>query len=145
MLKESGFNLIELMIVIAIMATMAAIAIPSYSRYLNKSRTLSAVVLTTPLRAELTEYGMLHNGNFNGVNKAVLGIENEDLTNGSKDVTAIDLQSQGTQVNIGVTLADNLGILNWQGQYENGNMQWECTYAKGSPVARYAPQGCQAE
>ena len=47
--KELGFNLIELMIVIAIMATLAAIASPSYSHYLNKGRAISAVVLTASL------------------------------------------------------------------------------------------------
>jgi prepilin-type N-terminal cleavage/methylation domain-containing protein len=144
--KQAGFNLVELMIVIAIMATLAAIAIPSYSHYINKSRAISAVVLTEPVRTEVTEYGILHNGDFAGVDNASLNLPSISLVNGSKDVTDITIAAQGSNnVNITATLADSLGALTWAGQYQNGNMIWACTYPAGDEISHYAPQGCTAD
>jgi type IV pilus assembly protein PilA len=40
--KQSGFTLVELMIVVAIIGILAAVAIPAFSRYVKKSRTAEA-------------------------------------------------------------------------------------------------------
>ncbi len=44
MKKQQGFTLIELMIVVAIVAILAAIALPSYSQYVTKSNRADAKV-----------------------------------------------------------------------------------------------------
>ncbi len=52
-MKNKGFTLIEIMIVVAIVAVLAAIAIPNISKYLRESkRTDATVALTTVQQAQ---------------------------------------------------------------------------------------------
>ena len=43
--KQSGFTLSELMVVVAIIAILAAIAIPQYNNYTARSQLSEAIVL----------------------------------------------------------------------------------------------------
>lgn len=49
--KTRGFTLIELMIVVAIVAILAAVAIPSYQQYIQKSRRVDAKETLTRMAA----------------------------------------------------------------------------------------------
>jgi len=51
-----GFTLIELMIVVAIIAILAAIALPAYSDYVTRSRLVDATNALSTLRAKMEQH-----------------------------------------------------------------------------------------
>ncbi len=65
--KQQGFTLIELMIVVAIIAILAAIAIPLYLNYTARAQTAGAFSLASSLEPTIVDYynsnGTLPDGN----------------------------------------------------------------------------------
>ncbi|MDQ2735034.1 MAG: prepilin-type N-terminal cleavage/methylation domain-containing protein [Pseudomonadota bacterium] len=54
--RKHGFTLIEVMITVAIVAILAAIALPSYSQYVQRGRITGAISNLSSMRVKMEQY-----------------------------------------------------------------------------------------
>ena len=62
---KNGFTLVEIMIVVAIIALLAAIAIPNYTRHMQRARATEAVATMSMVRQAMRDYFINNNTHFN--------------------------------------------------------------------------------
>lgn len=152
--QNSGFTLIELMIVVAIIGILAAIAIPAYQDYTIRAKVTEGLNLAGGAKSAVWDtYGYL--GTFPGGGNLSYGLaQTVSGTNTS------NVQIVGPHGLIQITFKDNLGgkangkTLLLQPSANGGVIDWTC-YAAGKSAqaplasntatlpARYAPSVCR--
>ena len=140
-IKQQGFTLIELMIVVAIIGILASIAIPSYMDYTVRSQISEGLVLSAGVKVASIEYYLEHGDWPNNNVKA--GLANHNDIKGkyvksvrvNKEVIVIMFGNDANKVisNKKLTLT---------GVYGLGNIRWNCTSA-GVIEDRYLPSACR--
>ncbi len=65
--RAAGFTLIELMIVVAVIAILAAIAIPMFADYVMRGKIVDATAHLGDLRTQMEKYFMDNRTYLNGV------------------------------------------------------------------------------
>lgn len=140
---QKGFTLIELMIVVAIIAILAAIAIPAYQNYLVRSQVSEAAVLTDGIKTPLTEY-YANKGTFPS-NTASIGLPSTAASLGGKYVSGITLVAGKIEATMGnkasSKIANDLFVLSPTDN--GGSITWTCNSNTTNIPQQYLPSSCR--
>jgi type IV pilus assembly protein PilA len=144
--NTQGFTLIELMIVVAIIAILAAIALPAYQDYLIRSQVSEGAVLADGSKTAIAEF-YSNLGHFPG-NQASAGLPLVTDIQG-KYVTQVDATGAPGIITVTYGNSANAAIathtLSFSAVTHVGSVEWHCTIAQGgSPVDnKYLPTSCR--
>ena len=138
-----GFTLIELMIVVAIIAILAAIALPAYQDYVVKSRVSEAMVLADGLKVVVAENAAAGAANLGlGATLTAAADASPNVTSTAIDATtgAITVVTTSRAGNGNVVLTPRAGnAVLAAGTPPNGILVWTCT---STILQKYLPSTC---
>src|SRR5262245_61646644 len=128
--SQSGFTLIELMIVVAIIGILAAIAIPAYQNYTVRAQVAEGINLAAAIRAAVTQ-SFVDNGEA-PADRTAAGLSANAADSSGTYVTSINVDNGVLVVMYGVgasTLISGLTVT--LTPYESGDLSvvWRCGYA----------------
>lgn len=140
MQRQKGFTLIELMIIVAIIAILAAIAIPAYNDFTARSKVSEGMSLASTAQLAIVEYFVT-----TGVwpeNNIAAGL-NEPSDISGEYVASVTVNENSIAVlfksDAGEGLADNSIIL--EAVDSRGAVTWNCSSPDIS--AQFLPQNCR--
>ena len=151
--QQSGFTLIELMIVVAIVGILASVAIPAYSDYTIRAKVSEAVTAVAPVKASVADYyhttgslptsanevGLDTGGDPAGSNYATGVVETITMDATVTSAVKVTVNNIGD----GVDAGDSLLFV--PTQTTGGQITWACESdsGRGTLPARFAPASCR--
>jgi len=136
MKKQSGFTLIELMIVVAIVGILAAIAIPAYQDYTIRARVTEGLTLASSAKLAVAETTIARN--VLPATQAATGYVTPAAT---ANVASIVIAANGV-ITITYTAQAGGGTIIMQPTLQaNGDLTWICT--GGTLLPKYRPASCR--
>ena len=142
---QKGFTLIELMIVVAIIAILAAIAIPQYQSYITKSQFSESQTIGDGLKTPIVEYynqtgscpgngqgGIALNTSYAG--KYVKQVDATAATNATQCQFQVTFKPTGS---VSQPLGGN--TVTFTGTNNGGSFSWTCS---SNVLPKYLPKAC---
>jgi len=130
MKKQSGFTLIELMIVVAIIGILAAIALPAYQDYTIRAKVTEGIIIASGAKTTVTENLLNGKTGCAGVTGVTVGLTTMTC-GGSGTLSASVAHGIGSVSDITITLTPS----------DAGNgVTWDCTGSND----QYVPAECRA-
>ncbi|MDQ0010179.1 type IV pilus assembly protein PilA [Luteibacter jiangsuensis] len=146
---QKGFTLIELMIVVAIIAILAAIAIPQYQNYIIRTQVSEGMNLADGAKTAVAEF-YNNTGRFPSKNESA-GLPQAASISG-KYVVSVDagvttpgkiIATFGNEVNSKLT-AGGAKVVVLSATDQGGSITWNCKSSAGTTVPdAYLPTSCR--
>ncbi len=140
---QQGFTLIELMIVVAIIGILAAVAIPAYQDYLNRSKMSEVLAAVSACKTSVSEYAAAQNKlpadiTASGcANTTTMYMSSLDVASGVINATVQNIADQTGKIVTMTPQKDTSGTAAGDG---DPIVAWKCTFDGN---AKYVPATCR--
>lgn len=158
--SQSGFTLIELMIVVAILGILAAIAIPSYRDYTIRAKVGDMLSAASALRLTASEFRMVDKAYNSGATTddtaallAEIGAADPSTISPYISTVRLGTIAPGNDLtiklcghtnNLGLEAGKELAVV-LVGKLEEAGIDWTCHYESvaGDQAKRWVPPNCR--
>ena len=151
-MRQKGFTLIELMIVVAIIGILAAVAVPAYSDYTVRAKVTEAITAAGAAKTSVADYYYANGELPTSNDEAGLATGTDYSTDVVKSMSIQDGSVPDTEKgSIEVSFKDigndtDDALLTFSPNTSGNSLAWNCTIpdTDGLP-AQYAPASCRSD